>query len=249
MVASSMRIRLPTLEGLLTTSCFSNLAFLLYGSKYLRHHIPKGHYQYSTNVDFFHLKLFVFLAIIFFSSVGKRYSLPERLKEGVMFEMQTLLRKLVTTGYFDIAILVTIIINSFVLAIQTVSTLNPSVYEFLVLIDKICISIFSFEVLLKIIVNRINYFRSAWNAFDFIIVVIALLPFAHYVSVFRALRIVRAFRLIAHVPALKRVVEALLLAIPGLMATAGLLLLIFFVFGVMGVELFGREFPQWFGHC
>lgn len=49
-------------------------------------------------------------------------------------------------------------------------------------------------------------------------------------------------------PALKRVVEALLLAIPGLMATAGLLLLVFFVFGVMGVELFGPQFPQWFGH-
>ena len=101
---------------------------------------------------------------------------------------------------------------------------------------------------LKILALRQNYFKSYWNIFDFIIVLIAIIPVSHFISVLRSLRIIRAFRLIAHVKSLKRVVAALAISIPGLISTACLLLLVFFVFGVMGVKLFGTAFPVWFGH-
>lgn len=162
--------------------------------------------------------------------------------------MTALIRRMINSRGFEWFILIAIIINSMALAMETMTSLSASHLHTLVAIDLVCISIFVLEALLKLFVLRKRYFYSGWNVFDFIIVIIALLPVSHFISVLRALRILRAFKVIAHVPALKRVVSALMISIPGLIATAGLLMLVFFVFGVMGVKLFSAKFPQWFGH-
>jgi voltage-gated sodium channel len=47
---------------------------------------------------------------------------------------------------------------------------------------------------------------------------------------------------------MRRVVGALLSAIPGLSSIAFVLLLVFYVFGVIATHLFGALFPEWFGH-
>ncbi|AKP74707.1 Ion transport protein [Piscirickettsia salmonis] len=159
-----------------------------------------------------------------------------------------MINRLVNHIGFDSFILMVILINSASLALETLVNLSASTQQLLIYIDVMCLIIFVIEAVLKLSVYRSSYFKSGWNLFDFIIVVISLLPVSHFISVLRSLRILRAFRLIAHVPALKRVVSALAISIPGLLSTACLLLLVFFVFGVMGVKLFGGHFPEWFGH-
>jgi voltage-gated sodium channel len=47
---------------------------------------------------------------------------------------------------------------------------------------------------------------------------------------------------------MRRVVGALLSAIPGLSSIALVLLLVFYVFAVIATHLFGALFPDWFGH-
>ena len=42
-------------------------------------------------------------------------------------------------------------------------------------------------------------------------------------------------------------VESLLRAIPGIASIAGLLMIVFYVAGVMATGLFGAQFPEWFG--
>jgi voltage-gated sodium channel len=49
------------------------------------------------------------------------------------------------------------------------------------------------------------------------------------------------------VPSMRRVVGALLAAIPGLGSIAAVLLIIYYVFGVIATKLFADAFPQWFG--
>jgi voltage-gated sodium channel len=49
------------------------------------------------------------------------------------------------------------------------------------------------------------------------------------------------------VPSMRRVVGALLAAIPGLGSIALVLAIIFYVFGVIGTNLFAETHPQWFG--
>ena len=43
-------------------------------------------------------------------------------------------------------------------------------------------------------------------------------------------------------------VSALLISIPAMLSTALLLFIIFVVFGIIGTDLFGNAFPQWFGN-
>jgi voltage-gated sodium channel len=49
------------------------------------------------------------------------------------------------------------------------------------------------------------------------------------------------------VPSLRRVVGALLAAVPGLGSIALVLLIIFYVFAVIATNLFAAEYPEWFG--
>jgi len=49
------------------------------------------------------------------------------------------------------------------------------------------------------------------------------------------------------VPSMRKVVNALLRAIPGMSSVLTLLLLVFYVAAVMTTKLFGASFPEWFG--
>ena len=77
--------------------------------------------------------------------------------------------------------------------------------------------------------------------------VVALIPSSGGLSILRAFRILRVLRLITAVDSFRRVVTGMLIAIPGVGSVAGLLLLVFYISGVLSTMLFGDDFPQWFG--
>jgi voltage-gated sodium channel len=97
-------------------------------------------------------------------------------------------------------------------------------------------------------VHRLAFWRDPWSLFDFAVVAIALVPASGPFAVLRALRVLRVLRMLTIVPSMRRVVGALLSAIPGLSSIAVVLLLVFYVFGVIATHLFGALFPEWFGH-
>ena len=70
-------------------------------------------------------------------------------------------------------------------------------------------------------------------------VIIALLPASDSLKVLRALRVLRVLRLVAAIPAMRLVVSGLFRALPGMGSAALLLLLIHYVFAVIGVQLYG----------
>jgi voltage-gated sodium channel len=88
---------------------------------------------------------------------------------------------------------------------------------------------------------------SPWSVFDFAVVVIALIPASGAFSVLRALRVLRVLRLITVLPSLKRVVGALVGALPGMGSIALLLLLFLYVGAVMATKLFAADHPTLFG--
>ena len=49
------------------------------------------------------------------------------------------------------------------------------------------------------------------------------------------------------VPTMRKVIEGLLSAIPGIASVASIMLLFFYVFAVVGTHLYSATFPQWFG--
>jgi len=114
--------------------------------------------------------------------------------------------------------------------------------------DRAILAVFVAEIAAKLFAFGWRFFRDPWNVFDFLVVGIALVPASGPLAVLRTLRVLRVLRLVSTVPRLRMVIEALLHAIPGIGAIAGLLLLIFYVSAVMATSLFSADFPDWFGH-
>ena len=138
-------------------------------------------------------------------------------------------------------------VNAIVLGIETSEAAMASYGPLLVALDQVALTIFVAEILLKLYALGLGYFRDPWNLFDFTIVAIALLPVSEGFAVLRALRVLRAFRLISMVPKMRLVVQAFLKAIPGMGSIMLLMVLVFYVFAVMATKLFGGSFEEWFG--
>lgn len=157
------------------------------------------------------------------------------------------IRHWVETPRFRHTILAIIALNSITVGLETSPSVMAAIGRELNILDQVILAIFILELMLRIYGHGLNFFRDPWGIFDFAIVAVALMPANDAFSVFRALRVLRALRLVSGVPRLRRVVSALLGAVPGIGAVAGLLILIFYVFAVIGTKLYGETFPQWFG--
>lgn len=157
------------------------------------------------------------------------------------------LKKVVSSKVFDKFILFIIIINSVTLGIETYKGVSPQLSYILKFLDHIFLGVFVFETILKMAAFRLGFFRDPWRIFDFLVISVSLVPASSSFSIIRSLRVLRTLRMVSVVPSLKRVVNSLLLAIPGLGAVGAILLLTFYVGSVMATELFGEYFPEWFG--
>ena len=157
------------------------------------------------------------------------------------------LRQIVTSPRTERFILALIILNAITLGLETSPWVMDRIGPMLLVLDKVVLAIFVIEVVARIAVHRLAFFKDPWSLFDFAVVAIALVPAAGPISVLRALRILRVLRMITIVPSLKRVVGALISALPGMGSIVLLMGLIFYVASVMATKLFGADFPQWFG--
>jgi voltage-gated sodium channel len=159
-----------------------------------------------------------------------------------------LIKRTVESRWFHNFVIAVILINGAVLGIETAEGLSADTMQVLVWIDRLCLFIFVVELLMKLVVYRLSFFRSGWNVFDFLIVAVALLPATGQLSILRALRILRVLRLVTTVDSIRRVVAGMLLAIPGVGSVAALLAIFFYIGAVISTTLFGDAFPEWFGN-
>ena len=157
------------------------------------------------------------------------------------------LRRLVESPRFTAFITAVILFNAVTLGLETWPRAMEIAGGLLVAIDRIVLAIFVFEMIAKLLVYRLSFFRSGWNIFDLTIIGIALIPATGPLTVLRALRILRVLRLLSVVPQMRSVVTALLGALPGMGSIAAVMLLIFYVGSVLATKLFGASFPTWFG--
>jgi voltage-gated sodium channel len=140
-----------------------------------------------------------------------------------------------------------ILFNAVILGMETSPTIMAAAGPVILALDQACLAIFVVELVLKLVALGPRFFRSGWNIFDFVIVGIALVPAAQGLSVLRALRILRVLRIVSAVPSLRRVVEGLLTALPGMGSVFLLMSIIFYIGAVMATKLFAASFPEWFG--
>ena len=169
------------------------------------------------------------------------------------------IKTLVESSWFQNAILIVIAINAVIMGLQTSASVNAVIGPVLVVLDYICLGIFILEILLKLMAYGFRFFTDGWNWFDLIIVVCSVfsgLAFLKVLRVFRIFRIFRTFkalkglramRMVSRLDKLRMIIGAIGKSIPGISWTAVLLLLIYYIFALIGTSLFGEAFPEWFG--
>ena len=157
------------------------------------------------------------------------------------------INQLVDHSFFKKFIMGLIIVNAVILGLETSPKVMELVGRELQLFDQVVIIIFCIELGLRVYAKGLQFFRDPWGIFDLMVVAITLVPSNEALTVLRALRVVRVFRLVSTIPRLRRIVAALLHAVPGVGAIIVLLLIVFYVFSVITTKIFGQNFPDWFG--
>ena len=157
------------------------------------------------------------------------------------------LKQIIEARTTQLIIIALIILNAIVLALETSATAVMAYGTTLKLVDQILLGVFVVELFLKAFAQGRQFYKDPWNIFDATVVGIALLPATGSLSILRSLRILRILRLISAVPSLKRVVNALLKAVPGMGSVVLLLAVIYFIFSVIATKFFGAAFADWFG--
>ena len=165
--------------------------------------------------------------------------------------MYTFCSKIKKAKLFDNFIIGIILFAGLLVGVQTYKEFANRHIEILTFLDSVVLAIFTLEAMIKILAEGkrpINYFRNAWNVFDFLIVTVCLmeplLPLdAEFLPVLRLARILRVLRLVTVVPKLQLIVGTLLKSIPSMFYVCILLFLLFYMYGAMGVFLYGDNDP------
>ncbi|KAM6951086.1 sodium channel protein type 4 subunit alpha A [Aplochiton taeniatus] len=164
--------------------------------------------------------------------------------------LQGLVFDLISQQFFDIFIMVLIILNMVTMMVETDEQSEEKV-DFLFKINLAFIIVFTGECSLKMFALRHHFFTIGWNVFDFIVVILSVtgimlsdLIEKYFVSptlfrVIRLARIGRVLRLIKGAKGIRTLLFALMMSLPALFNIGLLLFLIMFIFSIFGMSNFG----------
>ena len=157
----------------------------------------------------------------------------------------------VSSRRFQGTVLASIILGGLIVGLETIPTVQRIAGDALRAIDRLVIAVFVVEAVLKIAAagrRPMRYFGDPWNLFDFAITVVCVLPLdGQFAQVLRLARVARSLRLIKALPRLQLIVGALLRSLPSFGWITLLLVILLYVYSVMGVALFGKNDPDRFG--
>lgn len=168
--------------------------------------------------------------------------------------MKARVENIIESNFFKIVIMLVIVFNAAVIGVESSLDLSSASEHLLKNADTACLIIYIIEAVLKIYVYRKKYFKDGWNIFDFVIIILALVPSdiigipIQLARVFRIFRMFRVFKLVSAFRHLRIIIEAIIQSVPGVVWTMLLLLIIYYVYAIMGIDLFGDRFPEYFGN-
>merc|ERR1719422_3028888 len=152
---------------------------------------------------------------------------------------------------FEIAIFVLIFLNMVSMGIEHFDQ-SRTVTFVLEICNALFTTIFSLEATVKIIGLRHHYFTTAWNLFDFVLVISSIVGIVMedmmedfpvsptLLRVVRVFRIGRILRLIKAAKGIRKLLFALIVSLPALFNIGALLALITFIYAIIGMTIFGH---------
>jgi len=134
-----------------------------------------------------------------------------------------------------------------VLGFKTIGEVETNYALFLQFADAFVTVYFVFEIAIKMAAEKkfLNFFKSGWNVFDFVIVVITLLPLEQsgFAAIARMMRVFRVLRLFTARPELKAIIDMLIKAIPSIIDIVILMFIIFYIYAIVG-NFYFQDLPS-----
>eukprot|EP00004_Rigifila_ramosa_P019174 TRINITY_DN4846_c0_g1_i3.p1 TRINITY_DN4846_c0_g1~~TRINITY_DN4846_c0_g1_i3.p1 ORF type:complete len:1566 (-),score=403.70 TRINITY_DN4846_c0_g1_i3:850-5007(-) len=151
--------------------------------------------------------------------------------------------KIVTHSRFTLFVMLAIMLNVLLLAAQHYPA-SQKFENFSDIANLFFNLFFALEMILKLIGLGVKtYFQENWNRFDFLVVTLSMIGQfsgqASWINLLRAVRIGRLLKLMHFMKGMWSLFKTILVSLPSLMNVGSLLLLLFFIYAVLGVSLFG----------
>ena len=159
---------------------------------------------------------------------------------------------LVGNHRFEVAITVLIVISSIALGLENPASRNdPTFLHVMFGLEIFFTTMFMIEAVLKILAIGLvwesdSYLRSGWNVLDFLVVVGSVFNlFLYFDNELSWIKIVRLFRtlrpllLVARSESMRVIVFALSISVQAIVNVVAVLLLTWFMFAILGQQLFG----------
>lgn len=164
--------------------------------------------------------------------------------------MTALLHAIAESKHFQNAVLALIVFAAVLVGSETSPQIVRRHGHVIRLLNDIVLWAFVVEALIKMGQHGwhfYRYFKDPWNVFDFAVIAVCFLPIqSQFAAVLRLARVFRSLRLVTAIPKLQILVNALLNSIPAMIYVGIMLMLLFYVYGVMGVFLFRENDPVHF---
>jgi len=172
---------------------------------------------------------------------------------GCFPKLAAKLDKVVQSVRFELFIASMILLNVVVIAMEFYN--QPKEYALLLYAaNAFFVFIFVVEATLKLLSHGRRYFLSGWNRFDFFLVVISIVGLllesagqaggipinVGLLRVFRIFRIFRMLRLFKSAKGVQVLLETLWFSLPSIGNISVFMLIIYFVFAIVGMQLFAK---------
>jgi len=224
---------------------------------------------YIIIIGFFMINIFVGFVIVTFQNEGenefKNCDLDKNQRQCIEFALKAKpVRRyipkakcqykvwwFVTSQPFEYTVFVLIMLNTVFMALKYEG--QPQGYADI--LDKFNIifsSAFAIEAILKLMAFRVkNYFRDPWNAFDFIIVIGSFVDIVFSklfdegespvnITFFRLFRVMRLVKLLNKSEGIRTLLWTFVKSFQALPYVALLIALLFFIYAVVGMQMFGK---------
>ena len=155
--------------------------------------------------------------------------------------------KVRNSNFFNSLVIFVIIASAIYAGVSSYNI--PSEYIYILEIADYSITVFFvIELGIRMFSEKklMDFFKDGWNIFDFVIVILSLIPVGGQSSVFvaRLLRIIRVLRIITVIPAFRFIIDSLIKTIPRVGFIALLMFIFVYIWGVIGTMFFGDTDPD-----
>jgi voltage-gated sodium channel len=164
--------------------------------------------------------------------------------------LQNKFERIRANKWFEIFVVSVIVVSALLVGAKTYELPN-GMASVTVFLDWFISAFFLTEITIRFLAEKrkMQFFKSFWNWFDTLIVVISLIPAddAELALIARLVRVFRVLRMISIIPELRILLVSLVKALPQLGYVMLLMFIIFYIYAAIGSTLFENINPVLWG--